>query len=111
MSDELTLKTANRLATADLYKGVTWVHNPNVYYLGMQDQWYTFNMFDAQAWYVRDTILGKIPTPDKQTMLDDVTQRVALEDAIEDDYGCIRYQGDYVKELIAQTDYPSFDEA
>jgi len=109
MSDELTLKTTNRLATADLYKGVTWVHNPNVYYLGMQDQWYTFNMFDAQAWYVRDTILGKIPTPDKQTMLDDVAQRVAAEDAIEDDYGCIRYQGDYVKELIAQTDYPDFD--
>ncbi len=109
MSDELKLETANRLATANLYKGVTWVHNPNVFYLGMQDQWYTFNMFDAQAWYVRDTILGKIPTPDKQAMLDDVKQRVAAEDAIEDDYGCIRYQGDYVKELIAQTDYPSFD--
>ena len=31
---------------------------------GMQDQWYTFNMFDAQAWYARDVILGRIELPD-----------------------------------------------
>ena len=31
------------------------------------------------------------------------------EDALEDDYAAIRYQGDYVRELIADTDYPSFD--
>jgi len=109
MADDLKLKTANRLASANLFKGVTFVDNTNLHYLGMQDQWYTFNMFDAQAWYVRDAILGKLPVPDKQAMLDDVADRVAREDALEDDYGCIRYQGDYVKELIAQTDYPSFD--
>ena len=32
-------------------------------YLGMQDQFYTFNMFDAQAWYARDVILEKIELP------------------------------------------------
>lgn len=109
MAEDLKLRTANRLASANLYKGVTWIENTNLHYLGMQDQWYTFNMFDAQAWYVRDAILGKLPAPDKQAMLDDVTDRVAREDALEDDYGCIKYQGDYVKELIALTDYPSFD--
>jgi len=109
MADNLKLSTANRLATADLYKGVAFVHNPELFYLGMQDQWYTFNMFDAQAWFVRDTILGKLTTPDKKAMQADVNERVAKEDALEDDYACIRYQGDYVKELIAQTDYPSFD--
>jgi len=109
MADNLKLSTANRLATADLYKGVAFVHNPQLFYLGMQDQWYTFNMFDAQAWFVRDTILGKLTTPDKKAMQADVNERVAKEDALEDDYACIRYQGDYVKELIAQTDYPNFD--
>jgi trimethylamine monooxygenase len=49
MAAELRLRTANRLAAADLYKGVVWVNNPKLFYLGMQDQWYTFNMFDAQA--------------------------------------------------------------
>ncbi len=109
MSESLTLHTANRLASADLYKGVVFNGNPAVMYLGMQDQWYTFNMFDAQAWYARDVIMGKISVPDEAARAADVVARVAAEDAIEDDYGAIRYQGDYVKELIADTDYPTFD--
>ncbi len=110
LPDDLRLKTANRLASADLYKGVVWVHNPKMFYLGMQDQWYTFNMFDAQAWWVRDAILGRIEIPpDKAVLLKDVEDRVAAEDALEDDYACIAYQGAYTGELIAETDYPSFD--
>lgn len=110
LPDDLRLKTANRLATADLYKGVAYVHNPALFYLGMQDQWYTFNMFDAQAWWARDVILGRIKIPeDKKALLADVADRVVREDAGEDAYYAIAYQGDYVKELIAETDYPSFD--
>jgi trimethylamine monooxygenase len=110
MPDALRLKTANRLATADLYKGVAWVDNPDLFYLGMQDQWYTFNMFDAQAWWVRDVIMGRIEVPaSRDDRAADVAQRVAAEDAGQDDYDAIRYQGAYVKELIAETDYPSFD--
>ena len=110
LPDDLRLKTANRLAAADLYKGVTWVHNTKLFYLGMQDQWFTFNMFDAQAWWVRDVILGRIVVPtDKATLIKDVTDRVAREDAGKDAHDAIHYQGDYVKELIAETDYPSFD--
>ncbi|MEM8647821.1 MAG: NAD(P)/FAD-dependent oxidoreductase, partial [Pseudomonadota bacterium] len=59
MEESLKLRTANRLASADLYKGVVFVDNPKLFYLGMQDQWYTFNMFDAQAWYARDVMMGK----------------------------------------------------
>ncbi|MDE0058045.1 MAG: NAD(P)/FAD-dependent oxidoreductase [Defluviicoccus sp.] len=109
MAPELCLKTANRLATADLYKGVVWVDNPQLFYLGMQDQWYTFSMFDAQAWFVRDIVLGRIAVPDRAARAADVADREAREDAIEDDYAAIRYQGDYIRELIADTDYPSFD--
>ncbi len=110
LPDDLRLKTANRLATADLYKGVAYVHNPALFYIGMQDQWFTFNMFDAQAWWARDVILGRIAIPaDKKALVADVEDRVAREDAGKDDYEAIKYQGDYVKELIAETDYPSFD--
>ncbi|MFN7003706.1 MAG: NAD(P)/FAD-dependent oxidoreductase, partial [Roseinatronobacter sp.] len=110
LPDDLRLKTANRLATADLYKGVVWVHNPKLFYLGMQDQWFTFNMFDAQAWWVRDAIMGKIEIPaDKDVLLADVEERVAREDAGSDAKYAIQYQADYVKELVAETDYPSFD--
>lgn len=110
LPDDLRLKTANRLASSDLYKGVVYVHNTDMFYLGMQDQWFTFNMFDAQAWYVRDIIMGKIEVPqDKAALLADVDQRIAAEDAGADDYAAIKYQGDYVQELISETDYPSFD--
>ena len=110
LPDDLRLKTTNRCATADLYKGVAYVHNPDMFYLGMQDQWFSFNMFDAQAWFVRDVIMGKISIPDnKEALVADVDQRIALEDALPDDYAAIVYQGDYIKELIAETDYPSFD--
>ncbi len=109
LEDRLRLRSANRLATADLYKGIVWVHDPDLFYLGMQDQWYTFNMFDAQAWYVRDIILGRIQVPGKGERIADVEARVAAEDALKDDYECIEYQGDYVRELAAETDYPSFD--
>jgi trimethylamine monooxygenase len=93
---------------------VAFVPNNNpggLFYIGMQDQWFTFNMFDAQAWWVRDVILGRIPLPDRATMEADVADRIAREDAVEvgNDCGNIWYQGDYIKELIDQTDYPNFD--
>ncbi len=111
LPDDLRLKTANRLATADLYKGVVYVHNPKMFYLGMQDQWFTFNMFDAQAWWVRDAIMGKIDLSkvSKDEMLADVKEREEREEADDDTKYAIRYQADYVKELVAETDYPSFD--
>ncbi len=111
LPDDLRLKTANRLATADLYKGVVWVHNPQLFYLGMQDQWFTFNMFDAQAWWVRDAIMGKIDLSavTKEQMLADVKEREEREEADDDTKYAIQYQADYVKELVAETDYPSFD--
>jgi trimethylamine monooxygenase len=110
LPDELRLKTKNRLAAANLYKGVVWAANPKLFYLGMQDQWYTFNMFDAQAWYVRDVILGRLEVPATEAeRLADATAREAAEDALEDSYGAIAYQGAYVQELIDLTDYPSFD--
>jgi trimethylamine monooxygenase len=109
MADNLRLKTANRLASTDLYKGVAWINNPNIFYLGMQDQWFTFNMFDVQAWWARDVIMGRIDIPSKAIMHADIDDRTAREDALEDDYQCIWYQGDYTKELMELTDYPSFD--
>ena len=110
LPDGLRLRTKNRLATADLYCGVAWVKNPKLFYLGMQDQWYTFNMFDAQAWYVRDVIMGRLAVPASESdRAADVVARVAAEDAVADGYEAIAYQGAYVQELIDLTDYPSFD--
>ena len=78
-----------------LYKGVAFIDNPRVFYIGMQDQWYTFNMFDAQAWWVRDVMIGRIAIPDRDTMQADIDARIKAEGELTDDYARIDYQGAY----------------
>lgn len=109
MAENLTLRTNNRLYPIDLYNGVVWEDNPKLMYLGMQDQWYTFNMFDAQAWYARDLIMDRLDVPSKTEMQAHTAQWREAEDNIPDDYGCIDFQGAYTGRLIEMTDYPSFD--
>ncbi len=109
LPEDLRLVCPNVLATPMLYKGVAFIDNPKLFYLGMQDQWYTFNMFDAQAWWTRDAIMGRIDIPDKAAMQADIDARMKAESELADDYACIDYQGAYTEELINETDYPSFD--
>lgn len=111
MDEELRLKTNNRLYPVNLYNGVVWEHNPKLMYLGMQDQWFTFNMFDAQAWYARDVIMGRIKLPSQPEMHADIDKMRAEEDAGQDDYAAIKFQGKYTMDLMAETDYPDFDTA
>ncbi len=109
LPDELRLKTNNRLWPLDLYKGVAFEPNPKLFYIGMQDQWYSFNMFDAQAWYTRDIILGRIPLPSKDEMTADSLAWRERELQLETAEEMYTYQGDYIQHLIDATDYPSFD--
>lgn len=110
LAEELRLKTDNRLWPLNLYKGVVWEENPKLFYLGMQDQWYTFNMFDAQAWYVRDIIMGKIALPEsKQAMVDNSLAWRERELTLKTAEEMFTFQGDYIMELIEATDYPTFD--
>jgi trimethylamine monooxygenase len=106
LGDDLRLKTNNRLWPLGLYKGVVWEQNPQMFFVGMQDQWYTFNMFDAQAWFARDVMLGRIRLPDLASMQADSADWRAREEALADDYAAIRYQSEYTAGLAALTDYP-----
>jgi trimethylamine monooxygenase len=109
LSDELRLKTENRLWPLGLYKGVVWEANPKLFYIGMQDQFYTFNMFDAQAWFARDVMLGRIKLPSREEMEKDSRAWREREERLETDEDMIWFQGDNVRELIEMTDYPRFD--
>jgi trimethylamine monooxygenase len=109
MADGLRLQTHNRLWVPGLYKGVAWESNPQVFYLGMQDQYYTFNMFDAQAWYVRDVILGRIALPSQEEMTRHGAAWLEREQALTTAYEEIDFQGDYIQELVDDTDYPDFN--
>merc|ERR1711974_317668 len=78
-------------------------------YIGMQDQFFTFNMFDAQAWWARDVILGKISLPNQAEMAEHFAKWAARESTLETDEDMIYFQGDYIKELLVETDYPHLD--
>ena len=109
LEEDLKLKTHNRLYPPDLFKGVIWENNHNLFYLGMQDQFHTFNMFDAQAWFVRDVIMNKINLPSKDVISKDIDVWVKKEEALEDPYQMIDFQTDYCLDLVKDTDYPKID--
>ncbi len=109
LPDDLRLKTDNRLYPLGLYKGIFWQDNPKLIYLGMQDQYYTFNMFDAQAWYARDVLLGRIALPAAEERLADIKHWRALEEAVGNPFEAIDYQTEYVRDLLDATDYPRLD--
>ena len=75
----------------------------------MQDQYYTFNMFDAQAWYARDIMMGRIKLPSAETMLADTKDWVAREEKAASPDEEIDFQASYILDLIAPTEYPPFD--
>ena len=109
LPESLALDSPNTVYPEGLYRGVVWQDNPQLFYVGAQDQWFTFNMFDAQAWYVRDLILGRAPLPGAADREESMRLWRTRFEAIGGPADEIVFQGEYVKDLIAQTDYPSFD--
>ena len=98
LPEDLKLKTTNRLVPDDLYNQVVYIQNPNIFYVGMQNQVYSFNMFQLQVdklilkentsnslqgYYIRDLICGKLELPDRHTMTEDFKADMASEDKIE----------------------------
>ena len=109
LEDALKLKTGNRLYPPKLYKGVVWQDNHKMMYLGMQDQFHTFNMFDCQAWFARDVIMGKIKMPSDEEIEKDINKWVLEEEALEDPIQMIDFQTEYTKDLHSASDYPEID--
>ena len=109
MANDLKLRSTNSWAIDNLYKGVVWVNNPKLYYLGMQNA-LTFMQLDTEAWYVRDIIMGRINVPDRDVRLADVNVRMAREDAeVRSRRDVLRLHVNYTVELLADTDCPRFN--
>ena len=109
LDESLKLKTVNRLYPPKLYKGVVWQDNHKLMYLGMQDQFHTFNMFDCQAWFARDVIMGKMKMPKDEDINNDINKWVLEEEALRDPIQMIDFQTEYTKDLHSLSDYPTID--
>ena len=89
---------------------MAFIPNPRMFYIGMQDQFFTFNMFDVQAWWARDVILGDISVPaSKEEMYAQSKPWEDKEALLASDEDLIRFQAVYTEGLMKQTDYPNFD--
>jgi trimethylamine monooxygenase len=110
LPDNLRLQCENRLWPLDLYKGIVFEKNPQLFYIGMQDQFYTFNMFDCQAWLARDIMLGRFKLPSSRTEMEAHSKKWReMELQIKNSHDGIVFQGNYVKELLTHINYPKFD--
>ncbi len=109
LPDNMRLKTKNCLYPDSIYKGVVFNENPQLIYLGMQDQYYTFNMFDTQAWFARDYMLGRFELPSKEERDKDIDHWMKAEEAADTSCDHVDFQTAYIRDLMTYTDYPEFN--
>lgn len=109
LPDELRLKTKNNLYPDNLYKGVFFNDLPQLIYLGMQDQYYTFNMFDAQAWLARDFMMEHLELPSEGERRVDIDYWLDRNSKLQHSFDDVDFQTDYIEDLLSLTDYPRFN--
>lgn len=109
LPDQFRLKTKNNLYPDHLYKGVFFNNLPKLIYLGMQDQYYTFNMFDTQAWLARDYMMDRFEMPSRRERRVDIDRWLEANDKLETSFDHVDFQGAYIKDLLSLSDYPDFN--
>jgi len=110
LREELRLKSKNVLYPPGLYKGIVWQKGGNnkLLYCGVQDQYYTYTMFDVCGLWAVKLMQGEIDLPDADTMDRDWKQWVERNKTLEDCHQEIDFQTDYVLDLVKDcgADYP-----
>lgn len=107
LPDGLRLTGGLTLYPDNLYKGIVWMKGGNgkLLYLGTQDQYYTFTMFDAEALWACQYITGTLKVPATAEMEKDIKkwrQRLASLKNYHDE---IDFQTDFVLDLCKDVPY------
>ena len=73
LEENIRLRSPNVLYPHKCYKGIVYTEGGNnkVLYCGIQDQYYTYTMFDAVALWAFKYVLGEIKLPNKAAMVAD----------------------------------------
>jgi len=110
LRENLRLKSKNVLYPPSLYKGIVWQEGGNnkLLYVGVQDQYYTYTMFDVCALWAVKLIEGEISLPDSDSMDKDWKSWVEKNKVLKDCHEEIDFQTDFVMELSKDcgADYP-----
>jgi len=111
LGEELTLKARNELSPTGLYNQCVSLQNDKLFFIGMQDQFYTFTMFQLQGFYMRDVISGKLTVPPFSERLAEYEADRAAFALVADEYDGIRFQTEYVNKLSEWTGEAKVDAA
>ena len=97
----LRFESPNMFYPKGLYKGTILNENPNIMFMSMQAQAFTYTMFDVEAFYLRDYILGKTELPKKSERDVDIQKwyKQCMANASVND--CIEFQRDFVADLLS----------
>jgi len=110
LREELRLKSRNVLYPPGLYKGIVWQEGGNgkLLYCGVQDQFYTYTMFDVCALWAVKYIEGEMAIPDEKARDSDWKAWSAKNKACKNYHEEIDFQTEYVQELARDcgSDYP-----
>uniref|UniRef100_A0A0P6F4R4 Flavin-containing monooxygenase n=1 Tax=Daphnia magna TaxID=35525 RepID=A0A0P6F4R4_9CRUS len=109
LTEDLQLHTENCLYPDQLFKGIFLQRQPRLAYLGMQKFYYSLPFFDAQAWYLRDVILGRISLPEEEDRASDIRLWRERGKQLSGPSEGIDFQVDYARQLLDVTDYPKVD--
>jgi len=96
---QLKTRANNTLVIEDLYKGVFFIERPELMYLGIQNQVYTFLMLDLQAMLARRAVTNKFALPTKQHMVEDIHAWIQKQDNLDAVKDWHALQTEYLKEL------------
>ena len=102
MLEDLRLTEKLSLHLDSLYKGILWVKGGDnrLLYLGMQNQLFTFPMFDVQAIWACKYITGTLKIPNKAEMLQDIDHwRKKHDDTVTDMHTVADFQADYISDV------------
>jgi len=105
MEESLRLQSPDLLYPGNLYKNVFWENNPKCMYIGAFHQWFTYPMFEAQSWYARDVILGRIALPDAEGMKKDSKVWMDKESNLPSEESTIDFQSEHIQMYVDATDY------
>jgi len=111
IEDKLRLRSPNLLYPPNLYKGMIFTpegHNGGsnkMLYLGSQDQYYTYTMFDVEALWALKYVLGEIKIPVKDAMIADWKKWSERLQNLKDCHEAILFQTDFVQELAQECGY------
>ena len=107
LPDDLRLTGGLTVYPPNLYKGTVWTNGANgkLIYLGTQDQYYTYTMFDVQALWACHYITGMFKAPSHDEMLKDVEKWRKREATLKGCHDDIDFQTDFIMDLCKDVPY------